>query len=98
MDLGTYNEQVISRYSNNEFVLLLLILSFLKIFVTNNSTAVNEEDFEEILDIPGEPQANDVTYNITQFPQGRFVFVQRQLLSDYLDLMEIEILTPSSID
>ena len=56
-----------------------------------NASPENEDDYEEILDIPGNPEANDMTYDIPEVPRSRFVIFQRQLLAEFFDIVEIEI-------
>ena len=49
--------------------------------------------YQEILDIPGIPEANDKTYQLSQFYSGRFVVFQRQRTDSYFVVNELEIIT-----
>ena len=68
-----------------------------------NSTLDNEDDFVEILDIPANPEANDMTYTFETLPLATRVIVQRQPIPTtvtenlYLDFYEFEVISPSTI-
>ena len=57
------------------------------------SVADFEEDYEQILDITGTPQAKSVTYDLDRIHSGRFVIFERQPKTIRLQISEIEIIT-----
>ena len=50
-------------------------------------------DYEEILDIPGTPEAMDVTYTLERMYYGRFVIFERQAKNNRLHVGELEVIT-----
>ena len=66
-----------------------------QVFVTNEFDASKDfqTTYEEILDIPGLPKANDVTYTLEKIHSGGFVIFERQELGvqSRLDVVELEV-------
>ena len=54
----------------------------------------SNENYQQILDIPGEPQSHSQLYHLDKIRKGRYVVIQRQRLGPYLDLAEVYIYEP----
>ena len=50
------------------------------------------QSYEEILNIPGEPDNIDKTYDIQRITSGRFVIFQRQRKTNRLHIGEIQVI------